>query len=60
MRIMAGDFPGFEEASRAFWRSERDTFAQLIDAWPKDVRQHLHYLAAVAWDEKADIKPASS
>jgi len=54
MRTMAGDLPDYEEASRAFWRGDRDAFAQLIDAWPKDVRQHLHYLATVAWDEKED------
>ncbi|MGC1549880.1 MAG: DUF2239 family protein [Rhodanobacter sp.] len=54
MRTMAGDFPGFEEASRAFWRSDRDSFTGLIDAWPNDVRHHVQYLATVAWDEQTD------
>lgn len=51
MSAMTGNLPGHEEASRAFWRGERERFAQLTDAWPADVRNHLHQLAARAWDE---------
>jgi len=50
MRTLAGDLPGFEEASRAFWRGERATFDQLTVDWPTDVRQHLLQLAHRAWD----------
>jgi hypothetical protein len=50
MRTLAGDLPGFEEASRAFWRGERATFDQLTADWPTDVRQHLLQLAHRAWD----------
>ena len=53
MRTLAGDLPGFEEASRAFWRGERATFDQLTAAWPTDVRQHLLQLAHRAWDTAA-------
>jgi hypothetical protein len=51
MQTMTGNFPGHEEASRAFWRNERASFDAVIDAWPVDVRDHLRRLAAMAWDE---------
>ncbi|TBR35941.1 MULTISPECIES: DUF2239 family protein [Dyella] len=50
MQAIAGDLRGFEEASRAFWRGERDGFHTLIDHWPSDVRNHLKNLASSAWD----------
>jgi hypothetical protein len=54
MRVMAGDEPGYEEASRAFYRGDRERFNALTAAWPADVRAHLRQLAAVAWDERDD------
>jgi len=55
MRVMAGDAPNYEEASRAFYRGEREQFARLIAAWSVDVRTHLQQLATIAWDEQADV-----
>jgi len=55
MRVMAGDAPGYEEASRAFYRGEREQFASLTAAWPADVRAHLQQLVAIAWDEQKDV-----
>jgi hypothetical protein len=46
MSAMAGDLPGFEEASRALFANERDRFGELIAAWPDDVRAHTLHLAA--------------
>ncbi len=54
MRVMAGDEPGYEEASRAFYRGDRERFAALTATWPSDVRAHLRQLAAIAWDEQKD------
>lgn len=54
MRVMSGNEPGYEEASRAFYRADRDRFGALTAAWPADVRAHLRQLAAVAWDERED------
>jgi len=54
MRVMAGDAPGYEEASRAFYRADRQRFNALTAAWPKDVGEHLRQLAAIAWDERRD------
>jgi uncharacterized protein len=45
MTAMAGDFPGFEEASRALFAYDRRKFADLVSAWPEDVRDHAIRLA---------------
>jgi uncharacterized protein len=42
---MAGDMPGFEEASRALFANDRAKFSELIAAWPVDVRTHAIWLA---------------
>jgi uncharacterized protein len=41
MWAMAGDLPGFEEASRALFASDRTKLEGLIRKWPKDVREHV-------------------
>jgi uncharacterized protein len=45
MSAMAGDFPGFEEASRALFASDETRFGELIAAWPVDVRDYARQLA---------------
>jgi uncharacterized protein len=45
MSAMAGDFPGFEEASRALFAGDRRTFTRLIANWPADIRDHVVKLA---------------
>lgn len=45
MNAMAGDEPGFEEACRALFAGNRDTFEALVESWPPDVRQHATLLA---------------
>jgi hypothetical protein len=50
MSIMAGNRPGFEEATRALFAGHRDRFDQLVAPWPKDVRHHARKLAADALD----------
>ena len=41
MWAMAGDFPGFEEASRALFAKDHTRFEERVGAWPEDVRSHL-------------------
>jgi len=48
MTTMAGDFPGFEEALRAFYRRDYQRFGSLVEAWPKDIRHHVEKLVSVA------------
>jgi hypothetical protein len=45
MSAMAGNLPGFEEASRALFADERRRFTSLIAAWPDDIRDHVARLA---------------
>ncbi len=42
---MAGNYPGYEEATRALYRGESQRFAELIARWPKDVRTYALRLA---------------
>jgi uncharacterized protein len=37
---MAGDRPNFEEAIRALYAGDSARFAELVDRWPKDIREH--------------------
>jgi hypothetical protein len=45
MSALAGDLPGFEEASRALFAGEADGFRERIGGWPADIREHLLRLA---------------
>ena len=45
MSTMAGDWPGFEEASRALFAGDRRRFTELIANWPVDIRDHIVILA---------------
>lgn len=38
---VAGDLPGFEEATRALFAGDDARLAVLVAAWPADVREHL-------------------
>lgn len=40
MLAIAGDLPGFEEATRALFADGSNRFSTLIAAWPADVRDH--------------------
>lgn len=49
MRVMAGDLPHYEAASRAFYQDRRDELSRLIVDWPQDIRDHLNRLLAHHW-----------
>jgi uncharacterized protein len=55
MSAMAGDLPGFEEASRALFADDHRRFGELIAAWPGDVRDHIIKLAS---SDRADAPQA--
>lgn len=44
MSAMAGDRPGFEEASRALFAGDGDRLGALIADWPADIRHHIKSL----------------
>jgi hypothetical protein len=54
MSAMAGNLPGFEEATRALFADDRHRFVDLIAAWPEDLRDHALKLAF------ANLSPAES
>jgi hypothetical protein len=54
MTAMGGDLPNFEEATRALFAYDRRRFAELLAAWPEDVRDHSIRLAF------ADLGPQDS
>lgn len=48
MSVMAGNEPGFEEATRALFAGELGRLRECVDQWPHDVRNHTLTLAATA------------
>ncbi len=51
MSAVAGDEPGFEEATRALFAGNLERFNALVEGWPRDVRDHARRLAAGAFTE---------
>lgn len=45
MTALAGNLPGYEEATRALYANDRARFDKLIAVWPADVRDHARRLA---------------
>jgi hypothetical protein len=54
MSIMAGDRPGFEEATRALFTGSHVRFDAMTGSWPVDIRDHAQKLAAGAFTAAAD------
>jgi len=48
MSSLAGDLPGFEEATRALFRGNQERFDEMVEPWPVDVREYAKTLAAAA------------
>jgi len=48
MVVMAGDEPGFEEATRALFAGSAERFSAHVGSWPPDVRDFATSLAAAA------------
>ncbi|MDD4856716.1 MAG: DUF2239 family protein [Candidatus Krumholzibacteria bacterium] len=46
MWTIAGNLPGFEEASRALYAGDHKRLEDLIRDWPQDIRKHLERLVA--------------
>jgi hypothetical protein len=45
MVALAGDLPGFEEATRALFAEDRERFAREVAQWPADLRDYAVRLA---------------
>ena len=46
MTVLAGDLPGYEEVTRAFFAGDFERLTALVAAWPVDVRGYLQSLMA--------------
>jgi hypothetical protein len=57
MAAMAGDQPGFEEATRALFAGDRGKFDSQVEFWPVDMRDHARRLAAGALNDVGDAAP---
>lgn len=51
LSFMGGDRLGFEEASRALFRGERESFEAMIADWPADIRDFALQLAAPGFQD---------
>lgn len=49
MAAMAGDLPGFEEATRALFAGEQALFSAEMAPWPADIRRHCERIGADAF-----------
>jgi hypothetical protein len=54
LSTLAGNLPGFEEATRAFFANDPHRFDELVAPWPADVRDYVRKLAAGTFP---DIQP---
>jgi uncharacterized protein len=54
MSAMAGNRVRFEDAARALFAGDAATFHQLVQVWPKDIRDHVAKLAAEALKAEHD------
>ena len=48
MMAMAGNLPGYEEATRALYAAKRERLDELIQDWPPDIHTHVQRLLDLA------------
>lgn len=60
MTFMAGNLPGYEEASRALYAGDRQRLHALTDGWPADIRDHARLLAEPSFVDAAQEEHSSS
>jgi hypothetical protein len=54
MTALAGDLPGFEEATRALFAGHRDLFEEHTADWPSDLAEYAAEIAADAFGDVDD------
>lgn len=55
MTAMAGDLPGYEEATRMLFAGDWTAFDAAVDGWPEGVRETARGMAAGAWRNGAAV-----
>ncbi len=56
MSAMAGNLPGFEEATRALFAGNLEHFEDHTAAWPGDIRDHARKLAGEAFPSRVGAR----
>ena len=51
MTALAGDQPGYEEATRRLFADDRTAFDAAVEVWPADVRDAVREMAEGAWGD---------
>ena len=51
MTAVAGDLPGYEEATRKLFAGDAAGFEAAVAGWPEGVREHVRMLAGRTWRE---------
>ena len=49
LSAMAGNLPGYEEATRALFAGDSARFAAQTESWPVDVRDHARKISGAAF-----------
>jgi hypothetical protein len=49
MTTLAGDLPGYEEATRALFARDQARFDELTTQWPKDIAAYVAELSETVW-----------
>ena len=49
MTAVAGDLPGYEEATRMLFAGDWTAFDEAVEPWPEEVREHVRKLAERTW-----------
>ncbi|GGJ28122.1 DUF2239 family protein [Deinococcus roseus] len=57
MSVIAGDLPGYQEASRALYARDFERFQQEIQPWPEDIRGHAERLAGPVFESADGREP---
>lgn len=52
MSAMAGNLPGFEEATRALFAGDPDRFNDSVISWPADIKEHARNLSDSAFHNR--------
>ena len=55
MTVVAGDLPGFEEATRALFAGDRDRLDVLTRTWPPDVRSEVLWRLQAPSPQERDL-----
>lgn len=55
---LAGDRPNYEEATRALFAGDAARFEELVQRWPKDIREYaLHQMGEAARADAPSLRP---